>query len=334
MKKWYLFLLSFCLSCASGLPTEYHSGGGDVTSLRRHPVKQKECYDFRAETSLFSRVGPAPESVRAAWAKWDHRENYRSYTPSPAERKVIRKALRKLPPLTRRVMKERLLGIYFVSNLLGSGLADWVLDKKGRVYCYLIFNPRTLKMTISELITWKEQTCFVPSDREDEPQVSIEINSRENGFLYILLHESTHVVDYVRQITPFAEPQVKGFYSRQPAGTAFTSPVWKGHAETLQAYPFRKKVRFYGIGGPPLAHRAEAVSLYRGLAGSPFFSLYGSLNWAEDLAEFLTFYHLTQKMGLRYRIVVKKGNRYLYRGEPAKNPLVRRRFHTMKIFYH
>jgi hypothetical protein len=67
--------------------------------------------------------------------------------------------------------------------------------------------------------------------------------------------------------------------------------------------------------------------------GSPFISLYGSLNWAEDLSEFLTFYHLTEKMGLSYRLGVYRNGKSLYSLEPAKSEARRGRFGSMDTFY-
>ena len=40
--------------------------------------------------------------------------------------------------------------------------------------------------------------------------------------------------------------------------------------------------------------RQDARPLYDALVNSPFASLYGSQNWAEDTADLVTFYHLTQ----------------------------------------
>lgn len=322
----YIITLLLC----SGLLFVSTCGGGGET-LRHYPVKKKSNYGNKKISRFRDLVAPCPSLVLEAWKKWDNRSDYRVYTPTEKEKDLIEVDLLKLPPLTRRVLKKKLLGIFFISNVIGSGITDWVLDSRGNIYCYMIFNPIVLKKNMSELITWKEQTCY--RDNSGDETVEISVTTRERGFFYIALHESTHVVDYVQQITPFTEEGVKKFYPRVPASTPFTKGTWCSLKKTCRTFPFRKKVRFYGLGGPPMAERRDARKLYDALMGSPFFSLYGSMNWAEDLAEFLTFYHLTQKMGLTYRISVKKGGKEVYSCEPAANPLVKKRFKTMEVFY-
>ncbi len=327
--RYLKFISIFLLLCGGLLFLSTCAGDGEA--LRDYPVKQKSNYGNRKVSRLGELVVPCPPLVLEAWKKWDKRSDYRVYLPTEKEKGLIEADLLKLPPLIRRVLKKKLLGIFFITNIIGSGITDWVLDSRGNIYCYMIFNPIVLKKNASELITWKEQTCY--RDNSGDETVEISVGGRERGFFYIALHESTHVVDYVKQITPYTEEDVKKFYTRVPESTFFTRGTWCSLKKTCRTFSFRKKIRFYGLGGPPVAERREAPKLYSALMDSPFFSLYGSINWAEDLAEFLTFYHLTQKMGLTYHISVKKGGKEVYRCEPAANPLVKKRFKTMEIFY-
>jgi len=48
----------------------------------------------------------------------------------------------------------------------------------------------------------------------------------------------------------------------------------------------------------------EASVIYKGLARSSFISLYGSKNWAEDLAEMATFQMITAKLGQPYIVTL------------------------------
>ena len=296
------------------------------------PVKHLESYNFSKELPLIERVGKVPDFVLKAWMEWDGRSNYSPYTVTADEREIIREYLSLVPPLTHDVMKERMIGIYFIENFLGSGLTDWVVDSDNNIHTYMIFNKKTLKMNLSELITWKEKTCF----KNDDPSMSVDvdINSPMNGFLYILLHESTHIVDYVENITPYTEPDMKRFMKKVPDSTLFTDGIWSGYSETVTPCPFRGKVTFYGMKKGPRAGITEAAGMYDSMFRSPFISLYGTLNWAEDLAEYLAFYHLTEKMGFSYRIRVSRGNRVIHLSEPAQNELVRKRFSTLDVFYH
>ena len=77
----------------------------------------------------------------------------------------------------------------------------------------------------------------------------------------------------------------------------------------------------------------RAESVYEALRRTPFASLYGSSNWHDDLAEYVTWYHLTQKLGQPYRIVIRDAGKETFAYEPMKSPIVRNRFDQMDTFY-
>ena len=51
---------------------------------------------------------------------------------------------------------------------------------------------------------------------------------------------------------------------------------------------------------------SKAAAIYAGLTTTPFVSLYGSLNWAEDFAEYATWSHFTTELQQPYRIVLSR----------------------------
>ena len=65
-----------------------------------------------------------------------------------------------------------------------------------------------------------------------------------------------------------------------------------------------ERIRFRAGGEPLAIDRAESV--YAALRRTPFVSPYGSSNWYDDLAEFVAVYHLTEKLGQPYRIVIRR----------------------------
>ena len=288
-------------------------------------------FAFDPKTTLNSRIKPIPTILLTAWQELDEHDDYAAYTPSLDELKIIKYAISTLPPLCSQAMEERLIGIYFISNFISSGATDWIVDKDNNIYTYMIFNPDTFKMNISELLTKKEKTCFINNDPDFN--IQIDVGSIHNSFLYILLHESTHVVDYIYNITPFAEPVILQIQPNRPHETAFTASKWNSYNESKTKNSFRNAVSFYGIGKPASMKISEAAKIYRALNNSPFVSLYGSLNWAEDLAEFLSFYHLTEILGLNYTINVFHSDKLIYSVEPTKNKKIRDQFKHLQVFY-
>ena len=58
-----------------------------------------------------------------------------------------------------------------------------------------------------------------------------------------------------------------------------------------------------------------------------------SKNWHDDLAEVVTWYHLTEKLKQPYRIEIRKKGQVIFVYEPMRSGLVRSRFDQMKRFY-
>ena len=304
--------------------------------LKDHPSAVAENYDFDSDSALIDRVTRIPDFLLADLKTMDGQDSYKAYVPSAEEQTMIGKYLLKLPPLHDRVLRERLIGMYFVYNFLGSGMATFAVDSSDEIFVLLIFHPDTLKTDISEWMTYRESTCF---DLTESPEVSIQVEcGREyTGFLYILLHESTHAVDYVRRITPFVEPVIRdiGLGSGLET-TEFTSGIWSEYNTPLPASDFRRRadVTFYGLRGGPLIPAREASSVYDSLLESPFVSLYSSMNWAEDLAELVTWYHYNVVLEEPYVIQLYQNGTMAGSWELANNSLVSARFPSIRIFYY
>jgi hypothetical protein len=177
---------------------------------------------------------------------------------------------------------------------------------------------------VSEWLTWKERTCF---EATGSP-LSVAVEAGElDAIVYVLLHEATHVVDSCLGITP-AIPS-----GDQPAGSAFTEGVWSGRTTHSPRHrdPLLERVRFRAGGQTLAIDRAESV--YTALRRTPFVSLYGSSNWYDDLAEFVTLYHLTEVLRQPYRIVIRKEGKEAFAYEPMKSDVVRGRVSQMNRFY-
>ncbi len=297
--------------------------------------KQFENYEFDPDSTFVARVKEPPDFVMNYIRDMDEMK-YSSYNPSKEELNIIEEAFKYLPPVHKKILKERVLGVYFIDSFLGSGMADWVADHEKNVYCTLFFNPIIFKMNISEWLTYKEKTCFI----KDSEAIDIVINggTASSAFLGILLHESTHIVDYVKNITPFVEHATRAISvvkGQRIHNKSFVEKIWKDIKLPVEDFDYsqRNEISFYGLSKGPKINISSAEDVYRQFSLTPFVSLYGSMSWSEDLAEFLTFYHLTQKLKQPYMISVLKNKRIVYSYEPMKSRKVRKRFSLMEDFY-
>jgi len=316
LNKIFLFFISFSLiftSCKK--------------SQKLSEFKKAKNYPCAINLPLVDRIFPVPKFLISEWQKIDNKDNYESYIPTTKEKRIIVSNLKFLPPLTKKILKKRLVAIYFIKNIMGSGIADWVVDDRGKLFFTIIFNPAVLKRNLSQQITLKERSCFI---KDKNYRVKIDVSKRYNGFLYILLHETAHIVDYSEKITPFVE---KSFFTGKKQ-TPFVKGTWRDYSKPTSDFSFRKKVTFYGWNGGPKAKIVNAKDIYSELKKSNFVSLYGSLNWAEDFAEYVTFYHLTQKLGLPYIIKVYKKKRLIFKYQSMRNKRVLQRGKNLTELYH
>ena len=263
-----------------------------------------EFYGYNPSSSLEERIGPMPEKVLEQYRLMDGRPDYKSYSPSPAEKALIFEYLRLMPAGVERLFREKCVGLYFVEGFAGNGMTSWVADPRGRLYFHMALNPAVLRQTLSETLTERERSCFIPAKGW---KLSVDAGSKYKGLAYALFHESAHAADYMSGITPLADPEVPERYRRLagPDKGLFTKN-WASYSAPVHGrdYPGREKLTFYGLGGGPKIAMPEAPGLYRGLKNSPFVSLYGSKSWAEDQAELTAYYLIVRGLGQPYRIAL------------------------------
>jgi len=110
-------------------------------------------YTFDAHRPLAERVTDIPGWLLDAWRRTDDEPRYRVYRPRKEEKKIFASALAELPGPMRSALEDRLIGFYFVENLKGNGITDWVRDPSGRVFVYMILNPAGFRSTLSQVLS-------------------------------------------------------------------------------------------------------------------------------------------------------------------------------------
>ena len=275
-----------------------------------------------------TRIGQTSETVLKSFKNAWH-VTPTAYTLSDEERRQLSEAFAALPPLHQRVLRERLRSISFVEGIPNSGLTYTIESSKSDRVFDIVIRAGVLHQTLSEWMTEKE--CRVFDAAGSSLRVSIEAGKR-NALLYVLLHEATHVVDATLGIT---SPAFFGKASERrsiPTSTAFTVGIWVDYSTITLPYrdALRERIRFYVDRTLPIN---QAPAVYVSLQKTPFVSLYGSGNRADDLAEYVAVYHWTQVLKEPYRIVLRDGKKVIFTYEPMQSPLVRGRISQMQQFY-
>jgi hypothetical protein len=244
------------------------------------------------------------------------------------ERRKLSTAFAALPPLHRRILSERLRSVSFLDEMPNTALTSTINpDEPYRLFDITI-RAGVLGEDVSEFLTQKERSCF---ETAGSPlNVSIEAGTLD-AIVYVILHEATHVVDGSLRITQAMR------LGDEPADgsptSSFTKGVWSDRTTIAPQYrdALLERLRFRAGGEILAIDRAEAV--YAALRRTPFVSLYGSSNWHDDLAEYVTWYHLSERLKQPYRIVIRNAGKATFIYEPMKSHIVRNRFDQMDRFY-
>lgn len=227
--------------------------------------------------------------------------------PVPAEptqefKDVLERVDLLLPAKLRELAKDRIVGVFLVDNLGGSGFADSVWDENGKDrYAVIVLDRGVLqKRKANEWATWKENSVFKP-DRNRQVQLGVTIekdadDTVANAISYILLHEIGHSLGIVSGVHSSwnKSPVVSNSYP-------FTTLSWKmsnGHVESLfdDMMPERKYIRPYAFEASRLSYD-QAEQLYAAVFdNSNFPTIHAAADIWEDFAEtFVTYFHVVRE---------------------------------------
>ena len=274
-----------------------------------HGQKTKD-FDSDTDVWVFQRVLPAPESVLKKFREAGMGPVNHELTTD--EREIFKKSFSLLPLSYQKVLEQHLHSFSFMDQMpntaLTSTLDSTLYEKKFNI----TFRAGIFNETVSEWATWKENLCYQSTETNDY-QVHVEAGDM-NAMVYILLHEATHIMDQVMEISPLAQG------------------VWQNRSAPAHGYtdPILETTRFRG--GKPIPI-IRAPEVYRKLENTPFVSLYSMASWHEDVAELASIYHMNIILNQPYRVLVTKNGQELIRFEPMKNELVKNRLEQLGRFY-
>ena len=269
------------------------------------------------------RIIKAPETVFKKFT--DAGMNPSDHVLTDSEKEKVDKAFSMLPPLHKKILKEHLQSISFMDNMPNTALTSTLETTDSSKQFNITFRAGILNETVSEWATWKEKSAF---NNSASPSVSIQIDAGNlDAIQYILLHEATHVVDAVLNLTPYVEDA-----NSVAKPTVLTKNIWRMLNKPVQKFtnPLLENTRFRNGTVQPISFSAE---IYNALKQTPFTSLYGMASWSEDIAELITIYHLTNKLNQPFIIYLKENDKLTVLFEPMKNKLVKKRLKQLSVFY-
>lgn len=299
--------------------------------LKTHPIFKRDQYKFDPKSKLIDRVKKAPPALIESTSKLD-KKKYKAYDFKKGELEIIKKSLEEIPDFVAEVLHQKLLGIYFIDDLHGSGWSHWVIDDKFNDYHILMFNPKVLQMGLSEWLTWKENTCYINDDKD----ISLTINcgKKYKAFIGIFLHEAAHVYDAHKNVVPYMDGYdyyFAKFRGDKIEGTSFTSFIWESELKPHKEFQnsIFKNIKHYAK-DKSTTPISSTPKIYRALEKSAFTSIYSMKSWSEDFAEFLMFSVITLNLDQPYEINIKRKDKVILQVKPMENPIIQARLDVLE----
>ena len=264
-------------------------------------------------TTLIERVGePAQDDIETF--KKAGMQDVTPHILTAEERMAVEAALASLPALNKRILKQHLHKLAFVDGIPGEGTGlTSPSAKKG--LSNITLRASVINESLTTFLTNKERRVYKP----DGSGLTISVTGTgTNALSYVLLHESTHVVDVSCGVT--TNPRSK-----------FVQGIWTGHSTLAPSIAaITPKTYFRGADQLPIA---KASDVYDALAQTPFVSLYATASRQEDLAELVAWYEIYTQDGGNLIIALKDaGGKTVQEWHPLSFPKVRERFSDVEKF--
>ena len=241
------------------------------------------------------------------------------------EKKIVADAFSRLPPLHQKVLKEHLRSISFLDNMPNTALTSTINPGDTFRTYHITFRAGILHQSVSEWITEKELSVFLQNDSAHAVKIDA---GQLPAFLYVLLHEGTHVVDGSLGLLPVSDKTA----SASSWALTFVKGIWADRTTLTATNDSLFLTNRYRRGGKPMSADL-AIPLYTQLSKTPLASIYGSSSWHEDLAELLSVYHFVKQLKQPFRIMVYEGGKQTYSYEPMLMPAVIERIKELRLFY-
>jgi hypothetical protein len=302
-------------------------GGSVRQQINASPVIQiKHWGDDWKRRDWTERLEPAPAELLRYILLQNKLDGFaevpRTVAPSPEIAAVLKEIKSSFSPAVNKLLNERLVGIYSLTDLGGSGFAEEIIDaQSGKTYAVIVLDQNVLlSRKANDWASWKENSIFQPPKKGGyHLQMMIESprkNTVQNAARYLLLHELGHVLGAVSKVHPSWTPSDQTFSLHYP----FVQFSWKlddqGKPKSLFDDEFRerKKIQFYAFEKAQLTND-QMADVYRQLQQSTnFVSMQAATSLWEDFAEsFATYVHVVRdKRPWGVRVSDERGETYVF----------------------
>jgi hypothetical protein len=314
MKRSLLIVLAVALALVAGAAVKRYAYPAYVDwAHHNHSTLKLAFWQQAFAKPVEERIGSAPPEL-VNYLELDNIKNGypdrpRSAIPDPDFVSDVRDAFADVPAPVKRLLAQKLAGIYFVEDLGGSAYTEQIYEDSRPVAGYIVLDASVLKnRTANGWATWKENTPFIGSP-DFKLNAIIEEASRDNrkqAIQYILLHELGHVLSVGGGFnpdwnTPPNELKTETSYPYFQLSWAVSKDSSQYVTIFDQSFPQRKNVVYYFGAKLPAAQMRDT---YEALERTNFATLYAATNPHDDFAEAFVSYVHTVLMGKPFEISI------------------------------
>lgn len=292
-------------------------------AMKHHGATDVASWQAMLALPAAERIAPAPPQL-VEYITLDNIANGYPERPRAARLDAglladVKAAIAELPAAIWALFDERLVGVYFVEGLGGTGYTEYVFDAQGRpVKGFIVLDAAVLAgQRANAWATWKENTPFAPgTGYRLEARIEVDGNdNRRNAIQYILLHELGHVLSIGADIHPpwNLSPKQIDAAAKYP----FFDLSWtidraadKYRSRFDANFPQRASTVYYF--GAKLA-AADMLPAYVSLKRTNFPSLYAATVPGDDFAESFASYVHVVLMRRPWQVTISRG------GKPVDN---------------
>lgn len=278
-----------------------------------HAFAQSDALTSASPATLRARITPPSDETIEAYrqAGADNAQAHRLTEPEWA---LVERAITDLPPLYRQVLERRLGRLSFIDapTSTGTALTRAYDGPDGEPLFEITLRADVLDKTLSEFLSQKEAMLFT----DDGSGYSVHVSAGAAPALpYLLLHETTHVIDRAFGISTDIRP---------------FGALWTGYRDLAQTYAAGPMGTTVYRRGPKIP-LSQSPGLYTALAMSPFVSLYATASAGEDLAELSAWSTLSTRFEVPLTIEVRDATgRPVIAVQPLASRAVQDRFATVE----
>lgn len=259
------------------------------------------------KTPLNQRIKEAPaeliEKIQIENEFQGFKERPSSVKPPPELFEAMKSVEASMPDNLEAILNERLIGIFAVREVGGTGYADAVYDSEGNEkYGLIVLDVDVLmRKKANEWATWKENSIFRPkADGKVKLKAVVEEEENDtvvNAVRYIILHEMGHILGMISKahsswIDWFAKKKIRMDYPFQRLSWKLTQD---NQAISLfdDKFPERRSIKVYSFEKSKLSNEQIPMTFNRLQKHTNFPSLHAGQSLWEDFAEsFVMYFHV------------------------------------------